>query len=65
MVGFVAQSVVATVGFELGFILQSNEPLYTHCSHLVNPVGTSVKLAHELGEITFSIRKPKLTPGEV
>ena len=27
--------------------------------------GTSVKLAYELGEITFSTGKPKLTRGEV
>ena len=28
-------------------------------------LNTSVKLAPELGEITFSTGKPKLTPGEV
>ena len=35
--------------------------------HTVNrqPQSTSVKLSYELGKITFSTGKPKLTPGEV
>ena len=33
--------------------------------HFVPSYGTSVKLSSELGKITFSTGKPKLTPGEV
>ena len=62
MADFVAHSVAAIVGFELGFILQETIHYMPHCSHLVNPVGTFVKLAHDLGKTTLSIRKSK---GEV
>ena len=45
--------------------LNSFGPLYAEKTFLYEQCSTSVKLSPELGEITFSAGKPKLTPVKV